>query len=206
MSPIGFPGLDMRTIRERCIFSFQHKRNRKQLSRCWQKRTECEVNTVIMKSCAANFVLVFLCSAFLTLYVQSQLVENLPFTSSPPATIREPVMTGVSAPLKSCHNATSRHSSYLKLDLCLRDVLLTSTSAGHLLGLGDLRLDGLFAEILKRESFDGVYAENRVRLDDGKSSGHYHDLSIFSFSMSSLLLQCLSFTYGRIACCHHSPR
>lgn len=63
-----------------------------------------------------------------------------------------------------------RACPYLELDLGLCNVLLATTSAGDLLGLGDLVSDGLGAEVLDRETLDGVDAQLRAGLDNRKSA------------------------------------
>ena len=63
--------------------------------------------------------------------------------------------------------------SYLKLNLGLSNVLLASVTVRNLGGLGNLCLDSLGAEVLKREALDGIDAEDRVGLDDGESSRNW---------------------------------
>ena len=65
------------------------------------------------------------------------------------------------------------HFSYLQLDLGLRDVLLAPTAIGDLLGLSNLRPDGLGAEVLQGVALDRIDAQNRVGLDGSKAAGHY---------------------------------
>lgn len=60
----------------------------------------------------------------------------------------------------------------LQLNLCLGDILLASTAACNLLGLGDLSTDSLGAEVLERVSLDGVDAQGGVGLDNGESTGN----------------------------------
>lgn len=59
----------------------------------------------------------------------------------------------------------------LQLNLSLSNVLLAATAAGNLLGLSDLRLDGLGAEVLDGVSLNSVDAHGRVGLNDGESTG-----------------------------------
>lgn len=60
---------------------------------------------------------------------------------------------------------------HLELNLSLSDILLTAAAAGDLLGLGDLVLDGVGAEVLKRETLNSVDAQLGVGLDNGESTG-----------------------------------
>ena len=60
--------------------------------------------------------------------------------------------------------------SYLKFDLGLSNVLLTAASAGNLLRLCNLRPNRLLAEVLNRETLDGVDAQFRVRLDNSEAT------------------------------------
>lgn len=64
--------------------------------------------------------------------------------------------------------------THLQFDLGLCNILLASAAAGHLLGLGDLGLDGIGAEVLEGEALDGVDAHQRVGLDDGEATRHYN--------------------------------
>lgn len=63
--------------------------------------------------------------------------------------------------------------SHLQLNLCLCNVLLAPTASCNLLRFCDLRLDVLYAEVFEGESFDGVDTEDRVWLDNSKSTRHY---------------------------------
>lgn len=69
--------------------------------------------------------------------------------------------------------------SYLKLNLGLCDVLLTSASTGDFLSFRDLGLDSLFAKVLNGEAFDCVDAQIRVGLNDGKTSRDCRIISVF---------------------------
>lgn len=63
--------------------------------------------------------------------------------------------------------------TYLELNLGLSDVLLATTTADNLLGLGNLGANGLSAEILKGVTLNGVDAELGAGLDNGKATGNY---------------------------------
>jgi len=60
--------------------------------------------------------------------------------------------------------------AHLQLDLGLGNILLAATTIGYLLGLGDLSLNSIGAEVLQGESLDGVDAHDRVGLDNGETS------------------------------------
>lgn len=62
--------------------------------------------------------------------------------------------------------------TYLELNLGLSNVLLATTTADNLLGLGDLGTDGLSAEVLKSVTLDGVDAELGAGLDNGEATGN----------------------------------
>ena len=66
----------------------------------------------------------------------------------------------------------SQHHPYLELNLGLGNVPLAAVAAGNLLGLGDLRPDGIGAEILQGISLDGVDAQERAGLDNGEAARH----------------------------------
>jgi hypothetical protein len=63
--------------------------------------------------------------------------------------------------------------AYLQLNLSLSNVLLAAAAVGNLLGLSDLGLDGLSAEVLDGVTLNGVDAHGRVGLDNGESTGNY---------------------------------
>ena len=63
--------------------------------------------------------------------------------------------------------------TYLKLNLRLGNVLLTSTSTDDLCCLCDLRSDCLNVEILQGVTLDSVDAQFRVWLHNSESSGNY---------------------------------
>jgi hypothetical protein len=58
----------------------------------------------------------------------------------------------------------------LKLNLGLGNVSLAAAAVGNLLGLGDLVLDGLGAEVLQSVTLNGVDAELGVGLDSSESA------------------------------------
>lgn len=58
----------------------------------------------------------------------------------------------------------------LELNLSLSNVLLTATTIGNLLGLGDLGFDSIGAEVLEGVGLHGVDAQSRVRLNDGETT------------------------------------
>lgn len=66
----------------------------------------------------------------------------------------------------------ARCATYLQLNLSLGDLLLAAVAICNLLCLCDLSPDVVGAEVLKRETLDGVDAQLRVGLDNGKSSGY----------------------------------
>lgn len=57
-------------------------------------------------------------------------------------------------------------------NLGLRNILLTATSAGNSLRLGELSTYSLRTKVLQREGFDGVDTQLGVWLDDCKASGY----------------------------------
>jgi hypothetical protein len=60
--------------------------------------------------------------------------------------------------------------AHLELDLGLGNVLLAAASARNLLRLRDLGADGVGAEILNRETLNGIDAQDRVGLNNGEST------------------------------------
>ena len=62
--------------------------------------------------------------------------------------------------------------TYLELDLGLGNILLTTVTAGNLLGLSNLAADSLSAEVLDGVGLGGVDAKSRVGLDGSESTGN----------------------------------
>jgi hypothetical protein len=63
--------------------------------------------------------------------------------------------------------------AYLELNLSLSNILLAAASVRNLLCLRDLGPDSFGAEILNRETLDGVDTQDGVGLNDGEPSGNY---------------------------------
>lgn len=74
----------------------------------------------------------------------------------------------------------ARPSTYLQLNLSLSNILLASVATGDLLGLSNLRPDGVSAEVLQRVGLGGVDAQDRVGLNACESTGHCSSLVICS--------------------------
>lgn len=81
-------------------------------------------------------------------------------------------------------NTQTMTSSYLKLNLGLSNVLLTSTAVRNLLGFGDLVSDRLGAEVLERETLDSVDAQDRVGLDGSETTRHCDMVSCCASSIN----------------------
>ena len=83
-----------------------------------------------------------------------------------PADSREPVSISRSREiLQQC--------TYLKLNVCLSNVLCATATACNLLCLRNLALDSLSAEVVKRVSLGRVDTKNRVGLDGSEASGNW---------------------------------
>lgn len=90
---------------------------------------------------------------------------------------------------------------YLEFDLGLCNVLFTSTSTCDLLCFGNLRFHGLLAKIFQWIPFDGIYTQNRIRLDDGEPS---RDCVHRSALLGRLVDQ--GSPYGNTVCSRHFPQ
>jgi hypothetical protein len=63
--------------------------------------------------------------------------------------------------------------TYLKLNLGLSNILLTSAAVGNLGSLSDLGLDGLGRKVFQSVALGGVDAHGGVGLDGGESTRNY---------------------------------
>lgn len=103
--------------------------------------------------------------------------------------------------------------TYLKLNLGLSNVLLAAASAGDLLSLRNLVLDGLCAEVLKSVTLNSVDAELGAGLDGCETAGNCSGIALVEYPA------CLQFnrricpdcrdmglTYGRTACWRRPPQ
>lgn len=95
-------------------------------------------------------------------------VKFIQSISGQPAETREPADELV----QSVPTHLEGKRTCLNLDLRLGNILLATTAVRNLLGLSELGTDGLSAEVLQRESLDGVDAQGGVGLDDGEATRH----------------------------------
>lgn len=96
-----------------------------------------------------------------------------------------------------------RREAYLKLNFGLGNILLAAATVHNLLRLGDLGADSLGAKVLEGITLNGVDAQGRLGLDDGKTTGNCDVLCKPKLpSTSGLHLG----TYGKTACCCRPPQ
>ncbi len=73
--------------------------------------------------------------------------------------------------LPAWHSNLALLSSYLKLNMCLSNILRRSVTTNNLLCLGDLGLDSLAREVVKRVTLNSIDRQNGAWVDDGEAAG-----------------------------------